>query len=406
VTGSDRSDIGWFGRIAVATVDLVQKAPVAVMGLCLAAAGGALYLSATGLGINTSTSDMISRDAPFMRTHKAVKARFPERDDNITILIEADTPDRADDAAKRLAAELTARPELFPHVFQPGGGAFFEQNGLLYLDREELLDLFDSLAATGPLLQRLRADPSLRGLFAVVALGVDNALVGDGDLDGIDWLLHRMALAIDSALDGSPAQLSWREILTGREVGAADRRAVIITRPAELDFDTLRPGSSALTEIRSLARDAGLTPDNGVRVSLTGRPALRNDELATVGRGMAFVGALSFLLIAGILWWALRSVRLVIIALVTLIIGLSWTAGFATLAIGHLNLISVAFAVLFVSLGIDFSIHLCLAAREATHDGDQAGKAVRRATEIVGGSTSIHSTCKTPTPNPSARFGF
>ena len=35
-----------------------------------------------------------------------------------------------------------------------------------------------------------------------------------------------------------------------------------------------------------------------------------------------------------------------------------WTAGFTTLAIGQLNMISAAFAVLFIGLGVEFAIHL------------------------------------------------
>ncbi|MFP6757203.1 MAG: MMPL family transporter [Alphaproteobacteria bacterium] len=389
MTEVEPSDGGLFGRISVWCVDRVQRAPALVAGLALLLAAAALWLCVTGLGINTSTSDMIAPDAPFKVTYQAVKSRFPERNDNITILIEADTPDRARDAAKILAESLRGDPALFPHVFEPGGGAFFARNGLLYLDREELLDLFDALADASPLLQRLRADTTLRGLFAVVGLGVTDATLGDGSLDDLDWLLGRMARAIDAALDGAPAQLSWHEILYGREAEAGDRLAVIIVRPNVLDYDTLLPGSTALSRIRALARDAGLTIDNGVRVSLTGGPALQNDELATVQRGMALVGGLSLVLISGILWWALGSLRLVVLALVTLLVGLAWTAGFAALAVGHLNLISIAFAVLFVSLGIDFSIHLCLAAREAAAHGAPARGAVLKATQMVGGSLTL-----------------
>ena len=43
--------------------------------------------------------------------------------------------------------------------------------------------------------------------------------------------------------------------------------------------------------------------------------------------------------------------------ILTLLAGLAWTAAFAALTIGTLNLISVAFAVLFIGLGVDFGIH-------------------------------------------------
>lgn len=379
---------GSLDRLAAAVVMAVQRAPRLVIVLSLVLAGLAAWITARDLGINTSTSDMIAETAPFMRTYQEVKARFPERADVITVVIEGDTPDRARDAADRLTEALRADTDLFPYVFQPGGGAFFARNGLLYLDRDELLDLFDALADASPLLQRLREDTSLRGLFAVVGLGVGDAETDRTRLDDLDWLLGRTGVVISDTLDGKPRQLSWQEIMYGQEATAADRRSLILVRPNVLDYDTLLPGATALNEIRRLAEDAGIGPANGVIVRLTGGPALQYDELATVQRGMAIVGAASLALVTLILWLALRSLSTVLVCLVTLIVGLVWTAGFATVAVGHLNLISVAFAVLFVSLVVDFSIHFCLRAREAAAATDPRA-AVRTAAGSVGGSLGL-----------------
>jgi len=380
---------GALDRLAAVVVTNVQRAPLLVIVICFVLAGFAAWITARDLGINTSTSDMIAESAPFMRTYQSVKARFPERADIITVVIEADTPDRARDAADRLTAALRGDADLFPYVLQPGGGEFFARNGLLYLDRDELLDLFDALADSSPLLQRLRDDTTMRGLFAVVGLGVDDAAVDRASLDDLDWLLGRMARAIDATLNGAPAQLSWQEIMYGQEATADDRRALILVRPNVLDYDTLLPGGTALSEIRRLAAASGLGPENGITVRLTGGPALQYDELATVQRGLALVGLVSLALITIILWLALRSVRTVAACLVTLVMGLLWTAGFATLAVGHLNLISVAFAVLFVSLVIDFSIHFCLRTREIVAEGVEPRAAVRLAAGSVGGSLGL-----------------
>ena len=40
------------------------------------------------------------------------------------------------------------------------------------------------------------------------------------------------------------------------------------------------------------------------------------------------------------------------------------TTGFAALAVGTLNLISVAFAILFVGIAVDFAIQFCVRYRE------------------------------------------
>jgi hopanoid biosynthesis associated RND transporter like protein HpnN len=379
-----RAASGLYGRAVAGTIAAAQRAPVAVLLAALVLAAIALALVARDLGINTSTADMISDRARFMHVYRALKARFPERSDNLVVVVEADTPDRARDAADLLADRLAANDSL-ARVHRPDGGAFLARNGLLYLDVDELLDLLDSLAASSPLIQRLRDDPSLRGLFAVITLAAADAK----RLDDLDWLFGRMAAVIEARLDGRPAQLSWHEIMWGSEADAGDRRAFVIARLAALDYDSLLPGANALNEVRRAAAEAGLVPEKGISVRLTGGPALEHDELATAQRGVVFAGLVSLALITAILWWALRALRLVAIALLTLLVGLAWTAGFATLAVGSLNLISVAFAVLFVSLGIDFSIHVCLRVAEASAHGADPRRAVREGTAAVAGSLGL-----------------
>ncbi len=51
--------------------------------------------------------------------------------------------------------------------------------------------------------------------------------------------------------------------------------------------------------------------------------------------------------------------------LLTLLLGLLTTTGFAALAVGTLNLVSVAFAVLFTGIAVDFSIQFAVRFREA-----------------------------------------
>jgi hypothetical protein len=196
-----------------------------------------------------------------MHVYRALKARFPERSDNLVVVVEADTPDRARDAADLLADRLAANDSL-ARVHRPDGGAFLARNGLLYLDVDELLDLLDSLAASSPLIQRLRDDPSLRGLFAVITLAAADAK----RLDDLDWLFGRMAAVIEARLDGRPVQLSWHEIMWGSEADAGDRRAFVIARLAALDYDSLLPGANALDEVRRAAAEAGLVPEKGISV--------------------------------------------------------------------------------------------------------------------------------------------
>jgi hopanoid biosynthesis associated RND transporter like protein HpnN len=138
-----------------------------------------------------------------------------------------------------------------------------------------------------------------------------------------------------------------------------------------------------------LAIDLGLTAANGLRVRLTGSAALEEEELESVATGMGLAGLISAALVLVLLGWCLRSPRLVVAMLATLVIGLIWTAGFATLTVGRLNLISVAFAVLFVGLSVDFGIHFALRLREEIDSGIAATAGFVNTGRGVGGALSL-----------------
>ena len=121
----------------------------------------------------------------------------------------------------------------------------------------------------------------------------------------------------------------------------------------------------------------------GSRVRLTGAAALSFDELTSVIKGSQNAGVLALIMIVACLMVGLRSLSLVIATLTTLLVGLTFTAGFAVICVGTLNMISIAFAVLYVGLGVDFAIHICLRYREMLSDYEP-DYAVNNATRHVG----------------------
>ena len=73
----------------------------------------------------------------------------------------------------------------------------------------------------------------------------------------------------------------------------------------------------------------------------------------------------------------------------TLLVGLSLTAAFAAVAVGQLNLLSVAFVVLNVGLGSDYVIHVLLRYRELAAEGHATHGRARRATMRGVGSSLV-----------------
>jgi hopanoid biosynthesis associated RND transporter like protein HpnN len=343
------------------------------------------------LAIHTDTDDMLSAELPFRQDAIRLKQAFPQLSRNIVIVIDGDTADQADDASIALTRALRTQPALFRNIFDPRGDAYFRRNGLLFLDEDKLNDLVDRLASAQVFIGKLWRDASLRGLLAVLTLALDNSdkAVSPAELNRV---LNAIAEAIQAEKSGSRYVLSWQALLFGGTATVADRRRIIIVQPA-LDFGSLQPAKEAMSAIRAAAARLRLIPDSGVRIRLTGSAPLEHEELQSVAEGMGLAGLISITLVLILLFVGLRSARLVGAVLVTLLMGLIWTAAFATLAVGRLNLISVAFAVLFIGLSVDFGIHFVLRVREemagSAAANEENGAAMPRAAHDVGGALAL-----------------
>jgi len=386
-----------YRHFLVRWVDGVRRRALLVVAAAflLTLASGA-YL-AGNIRISTDTTDMLSPDLPFRQNSRAVSAAFPQFSDNILVVVDGHTPDLADDAARNLVAGLRAEPRIFGSVFDPAGDPFFRRNGLLYLDLDELSDLSDRLAEAQPFLGTLWRDPSLRGFFDLLGRVIEETVKEKkGDTAGqppvkIAEVFNSIAEVAEAQTAGKFARLSWHRLMLGKGKAATDPaegRRFILIKPV-LDFASLQPAAKAINSLRAIAADLELGPDHGVRVRLTGSAALAHEELNSVQEGMGYAGIISLSLVIVLLILGLRSLRLVGATLVTLIMGLIWTAAFAIAALAQLNLISVAFAVLFIGLSVDFGIHFGLRYQEGVDAGDAHADALRAAAGGVGGALSL-----------------
>ena len=380
-------------RALAAWAGLVQRSAALIVVLLLVLTALAGAYTAQNLAINTSTSDMISPETPFRRNAIEFGRAFPQFKDLIVVVVDAPTPEKAETVARQLVSAARANQAVFERVEWPEGDPYFRRNGLLYRSAEELSALGDRLAEAAPFLSTLAQRPNLEGLFDVLTQALETESADPAIARILAKIGDPLPVAGDSLSDGLPA-LSWRALF---DLGDTRRQIVLIK--AVVDDASLAPSAASLDAIRDIAADidgvgigAEQTPSfAGTTVRMTGSVALDEEELESAAVGGKVAGLISLALVTILLIAGLRSVWLILPALVTLMAGLICTAAFAAFAIGHLNLISVAFAVLFVGLGIDFSIHFCLRYREAL--GDSSTPAVGRAATEVGGALAIGGLC-------------
>ena len=111
---------------------------------------------------------------------------------------------------------------------------------------------------------------------------------------------------------------------------------------------------------------------------------MADDEFGTVADGALINVIITLAAVLLILWLSLRSGRIVLAVLLSLLSGLAITSAIGLAMVDALNPISVAFAVLFVGIGVDFGIQVAVRYRQERHRNDDLeGALAATATRIA-----------------------
>jgi len=379
------------GRMLGRWVHASGRYRVAVLGMALLLMSASLFVTVTQLGIRSETEALFPEDLPFRVRDDRFLKTFPMLHENIVLVVEGATAESTREGTLRLASRLSEAASLFPRVVIPAD-PFFEENGLLYLETEELDRLADRLARMQPLLAGLVADASLRGLMNQTRTALEGLRrngMRANDLAPVLTRIEEVLILDDRAVMSARGELlDWAAVIDWDSSAGNPRRRVIKVQP-QLDYGAMSAARDAILRIREIAADEEIDEAHGFRLGMTGDMMLNFDEMALLQDQVSKAGLLSFGVVALLLFFALRSGRLVAATVASLFFGLVMTAGFATVAIGHLNMISVAFAVLFIGLGVDFGIHLCMRFAELRRAGRAAREAMTESAQGVGSSLML-----------------
>ena len=261
--------------IIAAIARVVRCRPYAwlvIPGFLIAATLSAGYLS-RHFAINTDSGALLSRALPWRQQEIRLDQAFPQRTDRIIAVIDATTPEAADEAGAALVDALTPRSDVIRTISRPDGGEFFERNGILYETVEEVRRDTADLIAAEPFIGTLAADPTLRGVLGALSQALEGVRLKKTTLEDLKPAVAAIADALDRVAEGRHPTFSWRRSITGRAPEASELRRFVNIQPV-LDFGDLQPGGKATKAIRATIAKLGLTPDRGVRVRLTGPVAL------------------------------------------------------------------------------------------------------------------------------------
>jgi hopanoid biosynthesis associated RND transporter like protein HpnN len=348
---------------------------VVILALILAVAAG--FYTARNFSINTDINTLISPDLDWRKRDNQFEEAF-DRDRLILAVVEAPTAELTSSASNALAQKLSGDTKNFESVTPLGSGEFFEKNGLLFLPVEEVAQTTGQLQSAAPLIEIMAGDPSIRGLTGALETGLAGIKRGQAKLDNAERPFNLIAQTVEDVLNKGNATFSWRELVSDKPLSDSDRRGFIEFKPI-LDYNALEPGKDATDAIRQAAKDLNFAGQYGARVRLTGPVPIANEEYATVQDGAIVNGIGTVVVVLLILWMALHSVKIIFAVFLNLFIGLSITTAVGLMMVGSLNLLSIAFAVLFIGLGVDFGIQFSVRYRSERFKNDDLRGALENA---------------------------
>src|SRR6266576_707239 len=348
---------------------------ILLVGLILAIGAG--FYTAHHFAINTDINTLISQKLDWRQRDNQFEHAF-DRERTILAVVDAPTPEFTNAARAALEKKLASDTKHFDSVQALGAGDFFEKNGLLFLPVADVGRLVGQFESAAPLIEIMAGDPSIRGLTGALETGLAGIKRGQVKLDSTERPFNLIAQTLEKVLNTGTATFSWRELVSDKPLTDSDRRAFIEFKPV-LDYNALEPGKDATDAIRQAARDLNLAGEYGARVRLTGPVPIANEEYATVQDGAIVNGIGTVLVVLVILWMALHSSKIISAVFLNLFIGLSLTTAVGLMMVGSLNLLSVAFAVLFIGLGVDFGIQYSVRYRSERFKNDDLRQALEEA---------------------------
>lgn len=335
-------------------------------------------VTVSDLRLKTSRSDLLAADESW----DEYKESFGGESDLVVVVKTdyANTP-LIQSVLDDLGGRLEREPEYFTSILYKIDQTNLRRKALQYLSEPELKSAIRRVASFDPVLKQQQWDLlRVERLADQLDKQIRTATANQTSADSAAAYSERLAVSLRSFLDSSNEELRlnkhgfkspWPDIVsTEVEHSAQDKDlAYLMTdnhsvgmlhvKPVEdsrgvdanaKSVDRLREHLVQLeNEYRTVAPDLSL--------SLTGIPVLEHDELRRSGRDMINAALIAFVLVGLLLTFGLRGIRHPMLVMIMLVNALAITFGIATLAVGHLNILSICFAAIMIGLGVDFGIH-------------------------------------------------
>ncbi len=382
--GTEQEDHGALARLLAWVAGSCCRHPWWVLFFALTTCAASIVYTCQHLTYQTQRSDLLNKRKDFYQRWQQILAEFGD-DDDMVVVVEGHDRARMRQALDRIAAEIQERPTLFDRLFYRVDLSGLRNRALLFLPTEQIRRIQDNLKNMSLLLE----PPVLGALnshFGWQMLTVQQ-LLNEGDrraatlaTDAVNrseeepMLRQLNAICVAAALTlRNPADYRnpWQSILpeapqTPNTASGIDplallgepqyffsgdsRLAMLMVRPLkdpEEGFTFARKSIDGLRDILEKLKPA--FPD--LEFGLTGLPVLENDEMVASNHDSESASWLALAGVALLYFFVYRGFRYPLMTVSAMLIGTAWALGWLTLTVGHLNILSSAFAVMLIGLG-------------------------------------------------------
>jgi hopanoid biosynthesis associated RND transporter like protein HpnN len=390
---------GLLGRGLVAWTRLCLWRPWVVVLVAVAAAVAAGLWTADSLGYKVSRTDLLDPESDYNKLWIDYIREFGE-DDDAVIVVEG--PSRGDviPVLEELSREVAREGDLFRSVLHEVDLSRVRSKGLHYLSPEDLAAIDQFVERTQPVLDggwlQLRVGTMVAGLAAQMVAGDQPQGLGESPLATIERYSESLLAALETPQPAagrpgdyvSPWPTMPESVGTLRDLSSEN----LLAKDGRLGFVLLRlakqqggfAGASAATDElrRIIERVAARHPVT--TIGLTGLPVMEDDEMRSSQQSMIWASGLSLAAVILVVIAGFGGVRHALLANGVLVIGMAWAFAWATASVGHLNILSVTFAVTMIGVGIDYGTYYLGRYLEARRRGLDCEAALLETSGTVG----------------------
>ncbi|MFL2679902.1 MAG: MMPL family transporter [Alphaproteobacteria bacterium] len=289
------------------------------------------------LKIETSTDSLINEELQFKKDQKQLKNNFKYLNNNILVRISGGEKKNIDRLSIELINFLKKRDDIY-FVYSPSIDPIFKKNFFNFIDQNEKEKLISNLFEYQPFFSEINSNPRLKGFNNLLSL----ALKSD-DSESIRKFIPLLS-SFNQSLEFEK-NVDWLDALN--------------TSNPE-NYVLLGYKNDRLNDFGSfyLFLDKFKEKNLNHSIEFTGGLIIDFEEIKSVADGSSISGILSLIFVSILLWIAFRNIGIIFYLVLTVLVGLSITIGLTSITVGRLNLISVAFAVLFIGLSVDYGIQI------------------------------------------------